>query len=148
MNILSRPPNRPYRNLFLAALVGVAAGSLVVSLFLALFQSTSLTQSLTLIADALFVSSIGYAAMALLLLAYGLPALRLALRFRLAGPAPALLIATLPGLCIWFLGGTRGSLAWLPLAISVATGLAFVALAYRGTPSNNSFKPKPLRGAA
>jgi len=132
MNIFSRPPYRPYRNIFLAALIGVPVGCLMVSLHLALFDSTSPSQSLTLIADALPTAFIGYLMMAPLLLVYGLPALWLALKLGLAGPATAFVVSLAPALAIWLSTGSNDSLVWLPLAISAATGLAFVTLAYRG----------------
>ena len=148
MSILTHQPNRPYRNLLLAALIGVPAGSLLYSLILAAFQASSLSQAATLVADALFASYIGYIAMAVLLLLYGLPVMWLSLHFRLAGPLVALLVALLPGICLLLFGSIYETLIWLPLMISAATGISFVMLAYRGTPPNNSFKPKPLRGSA
>lgn len=41
MNLFTRPPNDPYRNLILAALGGVPAGSLAVSIYVGLSESTS-----------------------------------------------------------------------------------------------------------
>ena len=120
----------------------------MISIFLVLFRSSSLTQSLVLIADTLFVSFFGYIAMAMMLVSYGLPALWFAIRFRFAGPTTALLVAALPGLCFLAIDGDRSSMDWLPLAISVATGIVFVALAYRITPSTSSFEPNPLSGPA
>ncbi|WP_421567059.1 hypothetical protein [Stenotrophomonas sp. PD6] len=141
MNIFTHPPSRPYRNLFVAALGGVPAGSLVVSLYIALFESSSLAQAFTIVADALPVSFLGYVVMAPLLLLYGFPALWLTLRFRLAGPAIALAIAMLPALCILVSEGAGDdAISWLPLAISLATGVAFVAMAYRGAAQPHQFR--------
>jgi len=135
MNLLSRPPNRPYRNLFVAALVGVPAGYLMGSLpivLIDLFEYASLSRTLALIASALKFSLLGYIVMVPLLLVYGLPALWLALKVRLAGPATAFAISMLPGLYIWFSYWPDSSIYMIPLAVSATTGLAFVALAYRG----------------
>jgi len=135
MNLLSRPPNRPYRNLFVAALVGVPAGYLMGSLpivLINLFEYASLSRTLALIASAVQFSLLGYIVMVPLLLVYGLPALWLALKVRLAGPATAFAISMLPGLYIWFSDWPGSSIYMIPLAVSAATGLAFVALAYRG----------------
>jgi len=137
MNLFSRPPNHPYRNLFLAALIGVPVGCLMVSLHVALFDSTSLSQSLTLIADALPIAFLGYLMMAPLLVVYGLPALWLALKVGRAGPATAFVVSLVPAVSIWLSAGSTDILVWLPLAISAATGVAFVTLAYRG-PGGNS----------
>lgn len=141
MNVFTRPPNHPYRNLILAALAGVPAGSLAVSLLISLFESTSPQEVLRFIGDGMFVSFFGYLMMAPLLLLYGLPTLWLALRLRLAGPAIAFAMATLPGLCITLSeGGQDKTTLWIPLAISLATGVAFVALAYRGAAQPHQFR--------
>lgn len=133
MNLFTRPPSRPYRNMFVAALIGVPIGSLLVSLHVALDEATTPADALTFMADAVFVAFFGYAIVALLLLVYGLPALWLALRFRLAGPAIALSVATLPGLSVLLSeGALQNSILLIPAAISLATGVAFVVLAYRG----------------
>ncbi len=131
MNWFSRPPNQPYRNLFLAALIGVPVGCLMASLHKALFDATSLQQALKFIAFALPTSVSGYLVMVPLLGAYGLPALWLALKVRLAGPATAFAVSVLPGLLVWLSASQKDTVAWLTLAISAATGVAFVALAYR-----------------
>jgi len=132
MNLFTRPPSRPYRNMFVAALIGVPIGSLLVSLHVALDEATTPADALTFMADAVFVAFFGYAIVALLLLVYGLPALWLALRFRLAGPAIALSVATLPGLSVLLSeGALQNSILLIPAAISLATGVAFVVLAYR-----------------
>jgi len=138
MKLFTRPPDRPYRNMFVAALIGVPVGSLLISLHVALAGATTSAEALTLIGDAVFVSFFGYVMMALLLLVYGLPALWLALRFRLAGPAIALTIATLPGLSVLLSeGALQNSILLIPAAMSLATGVAFVTLAYWG-PGGNS----------
>ncbi len=127
MNLLSRPPNRPYRNLFVAALVGVPGGYLMGSLpivLIDLFEYASLSRTLALIASALQFSLLGYIVMVPLLLVYGLPALWLALKVRLAGPATAFAISMLPGLYIWFSDWPDSSVYMIPLAVSAATGLA------------------------
>lgn len=97
-----------------------------------LFEYASLSRTLALIASALKFSLLGYIVMVPLLLVYGLPALWLALKVRLAGPATAFAISMLPGLYIWFSDWPDSSIYMIPLAVSAATGLAFVALAYRG----------------
>jgi len=141
MNIFSRPPNHPYRNLFRAALAGVPIGCLMASLHDALFDSTSLTHALRLIAFALPNTISGYIVMVPLLLVYGLPALWLALKVRLAGPATAFAVSVFPGLAVWLIAGSKDTFAWLILVISAATGVAFVATAYRDTESG-----KPEKG--
>lgn len=80
MNLFTCPPSRPYRNMLVAALIGVPIGSLLVSLHLELVEATTPAEALTSIGDAVFVSFFGYVMMALLLLVYGLPALWLALK--------------------------------------------------------------------
>lgn len=141
MRIFTDPPSRPYRNLFVSALGGVPVGTLAVSLYLALFESTSPQEVLRFIGDGMFVSFFGYLMMAPLLLLYGLPTLWLALRLRLAGPAIAFAMATLPGLCITLSeGGQDKTTLCIPLAISLATGTAFVALAYRGAAQPHQFR--------
>ena len=148
MGLLTRQPNRPYRNLFIATLIGVLAGSLLYSILLAAFHSSSWSQAATLIADSLFMSFIAYMFAALALLLYALPLMWYCLRMRVAGPVVALLIAMLPSVCLLLVGGLYQGLMWVPILISAATGISFVMLAYRGTPPNKSFKPNPLRGSA
>ncbi len=148
MHLLSRSPKRPYRCLILSGLLGLPVGTLLVSAYLAIFQSHSLSQSLTLIADTLPVSLLGLGVLALLLLFYGFPLLWLALRFNLAGPAVALVVALAPGVAALLSQGMAGTLAWLPLSISASVATFFLWFAYREAPPNNSFKPNPLRGSA
>ena len=116
-------------------------GSFLDSLRWAATQSFSTAQPLAMVTEALTISVYAYLVMALLVIFYGLPALWLAIRIRLAGPATALLIAALPGVCAWILGGGRDTFSGLVLLVSLATGLVFVALAYRGKPSQQSSKP-------
>ena len=148
MNLLSHPPRRPYRSLILSSLLALPVGTLFVSAYLAMFQSHSLSQSLTLIADTLPVSLLGLGVLVALLLFYGFPLLWLALRFNLAGPAVALVVALAPGVAAWLSQGMTGTLAWLPLSVSASAAALFLWFAYHGAPPNNSFKPTPLRGAA
>lgn len=132
MNWFSRPPNRPYRNLFFAAFIGVPAGYFVNALLISLVASVSLSDAVSVVTSALLFSLWGYVVMVLALLVYGLPALWLALKLRLAGPATAFAIALLPGLYRLVKDWPYSILLFTPLAVCVATGLAFVALAYRG----------------
>lgn len=132
MNWFSRPPNYPYRNLLFAALIGVPAGYLMVALLLGLFASVSLSHARAVIVGAVYLSLEGYIVMVPVLLVYGFPALWLALKVRLAGPATAFAIAVLPALYMWVKDRPDSMLLLTPLPVSVATGLAFIALAYRG----------------
>ena len=142
MNWFSRPPNQPYRNLFFAAFVGVPAGYLVNALLVSLVASVSLSKTVTVITSALLFSLWGYVVMVLALLVYGLPALWLALKLRLAGPATAFAIALLPGLYRMVKDWPYSILLFTPLAVSVATGLAFVALAYQGAAQPHPFRKR------
>lgn len=143
MDLFTRSPVRPYRSLLLAALIGLPSGVVAVSLGHALTEATSLPQFLLRVADALPVSLLTYPLMGLLVLFYGMPLLWLALRFRKAGPATALLVVLLPGIG---LGWSGDSLGWTVVAISVATGLVFVLLAYRGSPGDPAADPHPGSG--
>lgn len=60
MRICTRPPVHPYTNLAVAALFGIPAGCLVVSLCLAMFAASSLQESFTRLADAVAGSIFGY----------------------------------------------------------------------------------------
>jgi hypothetical protein len=145
MKIFSRPPTSPYRNLVLAAILGVPVGSFLESVRWAATVSFSGTPPLALVSEALMLSGYAYLPMALLVLFYGLPALWLAIRIGRAGPGTALLFAALPGVCFSISSAVRGTFGWLLLLVSLATGLVFVALAYRNGPSEHS--SKPLRGS-
>jgi hypothetical protein len=142
LNLITRVPSRPYRNLLWAALIGVPLGILVVSVFQASVEATSLARFFVRVADTLPVSFFVYPLMAVLVLFYGMPLLWLALRFRKAGPATALLIALLPCVGMPWPGD---SLSWLALTIAAATGLVFVLLAYRGSPGS-TVAPHPGSG--
>ena len=146
--MLHRMPNKPYRNLFLATAIGLITGLLFFSSYLAIFRSSSFKQSLVLLADVIPVALLCLPIVATVSIVYGLPALWLALRVKLASPVAAVLLATLPGMVIWISNGMTGQVGWIALLISFCTGIAFVLLAYREPPSNNSFKPNPLRGSA
>ena len=132
MNLLRHAPARPYRNLWLAVLFGVPLGVLVVSLVLAL-RAPSATRALLLLADVLPGALLGYALALPIALVFGLPALWLALRLRIAGPAVAFAAAAMPGIVLCVVAQGRSPLAWLPLAIAAAIGAVFVRLAYPRT---------------
>jgi len=143
VDLFTRTPVRPYRNLLLAALIGLPAGVMAVSLGLALSEATSLPQFLLRVADTVPVSLLTYPLMGLLVLFYGMPLLWLALRLRKAGPATALLVVLLPGVGM---GWPGDSLGWTVVAVSVATGLVFVLLAYRGPSRGPVADPQPGSG--
>jgi hypothetical protein len=134
VSLFKQQPNHPYRNLLVSTLIGVFAGSFLYSILLATFHSTSWRQAATLIADSLFTSFIAYVFAAAALMVYALPLMWCCLRMRVAGPAVALAIATLPGIFLLVVGGSYQGLMWIPILISVSTGICFVLLAYRGAP--------------
>lgn len=124
-------PTRPYRSLFLAAAIGLLAGVLLYSIHLAVFQSTSFGRALVLLADAFPIAALASPIMVIAVTVYGLPVLWLALKAKRASPALALLLAALPGMVIWISERRSGQLGWIALLVSLCTGIAFVALAYR-----------------
>lgn len=141
--MLHRMPNKPYLNLFLAAAIGLTTGLLFFSFYLALFRSSSLKQSLVLLADVVPVALLCLPIMAAVCIVYGIPVLWLALRVKLASPIAALLLTSLPGMVVLIFDDMTSELGWIALLISLCTGIAFVLLAYREPPSSNSFKPSP-----
>jgi hypothetical protein len=125
MDLLRRPPHRPYANLFLAGAIGLFAGLAVESVV----SGTSPHRSLgVLIGDPFALWLLTAPAMLAVVLCYGLPMLWLALRSRIAGPVPATVVAFLPGLA-GIADGTR--IGRTVLEVCVATALAFLVLAYR-----------------
>ena len=130
MNLLRHRPTRPYRNLWLAVLLGVPLAVLLVSLGLVL-RVPSASRLLTMLAELLPGILLGYVLALPIALVFGLPVLWVAQRVRLAGPAVAFAAAATPGGVLWVLAQGRSPIAWLPLAIAATIGAVFVQLAYR-----------------
>lgn len=146
--MLHRVPSNPYQNLLFSAAIGLMVGLLLFSSYLAIFQSNSFKQSVILLADALPIALMSLPVVVVIVLVYALPVLWLALRAKLASPLFALLVAALPGVAIWLSSSMTGQPAWIALSVSICTGLAFIALAYREPPPRSSRKPNPPRGPA
>lgn len=137
MSMLSRQPVRPYRHLMIAALIGVPVGCCAVALHFTMFRSADGADAFNAIADIFSLSLFGYAAVSFLLVAYGVPALYLALKFRIAWPATAFSAALAPGIVSASTAGMSHELTLFCLAIGAVIGIAFVTLAYRHSPSDD-----------
>ena len=125
-------PEDPSFNVWLSAGIGVPLGTLVVVIFLAIFRSDSISQSVQYLLDSLVISAFAYVVVAVVLLVYALPLLKISLRFGVARPPTAVVIGVLPGVVaiIWF--GVVSVYSWLALSIGCSTSLTYAFLAYRG----------------
>ncbi len=132
------PPNQPSLNLWLSSGLGVPVGIFVVAVFMALFKSESIAQSLQLLLDTFVMSAFSYFSMLVLLILYGFPSMKVAVRYNVAWPVTAITAGALPGLIalIWY--GVTATFAWLALSIGLTTATIFVRLAYRKSTSNKA----------
>ena len=132
--MLSRMPNRPWLSLLQATILGPFLGSLVVSVWLALLEFNQ--SSWILLADAIPVTLFAYIAVAPLALLYAAPLLWLAIRFRVATPLVAVVVALAPGLALLASSSRSSALDALPISISAGVALVFVVRAYRRSDAN------------
>lgn len=134
MNLISQPPRHAYDALCLA----VAAGALFACLVQAWAGMSAgrgwVQLPVDLVDGLMLVLPISMVAAA----AYGMPALWIAQRLRLAGPLPAAVLAMVPGVALMARPPSAADpLSGVILATGVVTGLVFVLLAYpRTTPAS------------
>ena len=142
MDWLRQIPERPYRNLLLATLAGVPAGSLVFAVaWMAVGEFSTGYPRWMPLADAIPATLFAYPAALAVLLVYALPMLWAALRLEIAGPGVALVAAVLPWLAIALAQLEFDATLALVTAMSLGCGVAFVLLAYRRPPAEAGAAP-------